>query len=66
MIASASARPTFFSMAAPPPSESWIWASPIFTPRNPRPRARRPPPSPSRWQRYTQALLAANEFMFVD
>ena len=23
-------------------------------------------PGPSRWQRYTQALLAANEFLFVD
>jgi hypothetical protein len=22
--------------------------------------------SPSRWQRYTQALLAANEFLFID
>ena len=26
----------------------------------------RPQDSPSRWQRYTQALLAANEFAFID
>jgi mono/diheme cytochrome c family protein len=32
-------------------------------------RSTEPPaasPGPSRWQRYTQALLAANEFLFVD
>ena len=60
------ARPTCCSMAGCAAAPSSIWASLIFTPGIRATRARRSLPAPGRWQRYTQALLAANEFLFID
>ena len=64
----ASAGPTSCSTAAPRPSASsssaWLISS-----RPKRRRATAPSTartSLSRWERYAQALLAANEFLFVD
>ena len=68
MTPSASARPTSCSTAAPRPSASSNLGLAYL--RSPEPRGRgRPGTRPtdlSRWERYTQALLAANEFLFVD
>ena len=44
-------------------------ARPGVSPGRPSRRPRAPPArhdSPSRWERYTQALLATNEFLFID
>ena len=59
----ASARPTFFSSAAQQPSASGRSACCISEQADSTgsPRA-----DMSRWDRYAQALLATNEFLFVD
>ena len=64
MMPTASATPTSCSTAVAATDRELKLGLAYLQPpsRQPAPQ----PPQPSRWERYTQALLATNEFLFID